>query len=216
MTRADRHDDVRLASCRLGVLTVDRATLSTMRTSPIASSSFPAALAALVVLVGAPAVTSCGGAAAVVKADAAVVDDAASMAAKVKAAEGFVLTATSGEASRDASRTVSTWTVSGARIHVAVRYEGPDAGQPGREPQDADGDINDPAAVLAQAIGAEALLPPTTPAPELVDVTYRSFCIERAGGTRCSWQVGDAPATDAFRALLSLESRLTTYVVLAP
>jgi hypothetical protein len=134
----------------------------------------------------------------------------------VKAVDGFVLTATSGEASRDASKTVSTWTVTGARIHVAVRYEGPDAGTPGREPQDADGDINDPKAVLAQALSAEGQLPASTPAPELVDVMYRSFCIERAGVQRCAWQVGDTPASDAFRALQSLESRLTTYVVLGP
>jgi hypothetical protein len=141
--------------------------------------------------------------------------DAAAAGAAVPA-EPFVLTATSGEASRSASRTVSTWTVTGARLHLAVRYEGPDAGSPGREPQDADGDINDPDAVLAQALAAEAQLPLSTPEPALVDVTYRSFCIERAGARRCVWQVGDAPASDAFRALQSLESRLTAYIALVP
>ena len=178
--------------------------------SSILSSSFR-----LVVPVVGLGVGGCAGSAATVK-DAIDVEAPTSPGAVAEAVEGFVLTSTSGEASRDASRTVSTWTISGAHIHVAVRYEGPDAGSPGREPQDADGDINDPKAVLAQAIAAEAQLPPSTPTPDLVDVTYRSFCIERAGVQRCAWQIGDAPATDAFRALLSLESRLTTYVVMGP
>jgi hypothetical protein len=180
-----------------------------MRIPSIVLSSF------LVVLAAAPLATGCGAAATVVK-DVDAGDPAKAALAVVGDAEGFVLTATSGEASRDASRTVSTWTVKGANIHVDVVYEGPDAGSPGRERQTADGDINDPKAVLAQAIEAEATLPASTPAPELVDVTYRSLCIERAGIKRCSWQVGDTPADDAFRALQSLESRLTTYVVLGP
>jgi hypothetical protein len=129
---------------------------------------------------------------------------------------GFVLTFRSGEASRDATSTTSTWTVDGGRVRVAVRSEGRDAGQPGREPRDADGDVSDIDAVLAQAASAAALVPAAAKAPELVDVTYREICLEHAGERRCAWQVGDAPADDGFRALASLESRLTTYVILPP
>jgi hypothetical protein len=129
---------------------------------------------------------------------------------------GFVLTFRSGEASRDASSTTSTWTVEGGRVRVAVRSEGRDAGQPGREPRDADGDVGDIDAVLAQAASAAALVPAAAKPPELVDVTYREICLEHGGERRCAWQVGDAPADDGFRALASLESRLTTYVILPP
>jgi hypothetical protein len=129
---------------------------------------------------------------------------------------GFVLTFRSGEASEAAQSTTSTWTFANGRLSVAVRYEGRDAGQPGREPQDADGDVGDAAAVLAQADAAAAIVPANAAAPALVDVTYREICLQRAGARHCAWQVGDAPADDGFRALASLETRLTTYVILGP
>jgi hypothetical protein len=143
-------------------------------------------------------------------------EGAASASSSAPAQESFTLVASSGEASSDSHATTTTWAVEGSHLHVSIRHSGRDAGTPGREDQDADGDISDVAAVLAQVRTTEALVSPSTPSPALANTTWRSMCLEHAGTKRCAWQLGDAPADDAFRALTSLESRLTIYVMLAP
>jgi len=141
-------------------------------------------------------------------------DDGASAAGDTPLS--FTLVSVSGEASRDSHSTTTTWIINGGRI---TRSESSEGSEQLRAPDgwsaEASADVTNEASLRRAVNDAAARVAPDQAAPALVDVTYRSICLELQGHRHCAWQVGNDGPDDAFRALDSLETTLSGEV-LAP